>query len=597
MATVTNADTTEPAPPKARPGGLLEKRRQARRRRWILTGALILLLVGVVYAFRNRPAVVEVAVPETRRVVDSIAVSGRVRGNRQSDIQPPRQGVVAEVFVEEGDRVSAGQPLAQILSRLERRQVQQARAAVQVAAAQLRQVRSGPLPSEIARVRAEARQAEETARARLNQARQQLQELQSGTRAEEIQAARAALRQAQAQQEAARIQLQRQQRLFQANETDRAALERAQASVKTAQAALNSAQANVEQARIDLQRAESLFQQGAVPQSNLELARTAFENRQAAVEQARTELSYSRQELERQQQLYAINRGVDLEQARASLEAARQAVAAARAQLRLAEEGPRAETVAQARARVREAEAALQGAARAGRAQVATVESQPRPEDVAVAEARLREARQAADVAEQALAEGTVRAPYAGVIVGPVVEAGENVQPGGKLLTLVDMSRPEIRLDTDETNLDQIRLGQEAVVTADAYPDRSFRAKVTEISPNVDPLRGTVEVVLQPLPNQKTPPLKPQQTVSVNLLLEPFVERLTVPVTALVKEGDDSFVYVVRDGKAVRQKVTVGPASSEGAAILSGLSPQDRVVARVDQVKPGQRVVERGRRP
>jgi HlyD family secretion protein len=83
----------------------------------------------------------------------------------------------------------------------------------------------------------------------------------------------------------------------------------------------------------------------------------------------------------------------------------------------------------------------------------------------------------------------------------------------------------------DERNLADLRLGQRAVASAEAFPDRPFPAEVSYIAPTIDALRGTVEVKLR----VPTPPpyLRPSMTVSVEVEVARRANVLTLPPDAV----------------------------------------------------------------
>ncbi|MFM7322472.1 MAG: biotin/lipoyl-binding protein, partial [Armatimonadota bacterium] len=154
--------------------------------KWVLWGIPLVVAGGGVAALRSRPPQVDVALPVERVVVGSIAVSGRLRGEIETNVGAQVGGRVAELFVCEGSRVTKGQPLARIddtvlsAQRLQAEsavrtagnQLRQARRAVQIAEqqrdaardalataeAQLRLASRKPLPSEFARLDAETAQ-------------------------------------------------------------------------------------------------------------------------------------------------------------------------------------------------------------------------------------------------------------------------------------------------------------------------------------------------------------------------------------------------------------------------------------------------------
>ena len=121
--------------------------------------------------------------------------------------------------------------------------------------------------------------------------------------------------------------------------------------------------------------------------------------------------------------------------------------------------------------------------------------------------------------AEQA-ASGPARAdadcsPAAGVVTERDVEPGDVVQPGRALLVVARDGETQLSVLPDEKNLAFLRLGQAALASADAYPDRIFPARVAYIAPAVDPARGTVEVKLDVA--DPPPFLRPDMTVSVDV--------------------------------------------------------------------------------
>src|SRR6185503_12510676 len=136
------------------------------------------------------------------------------------------------------------------------------------------------------------------------------------------------------------------------------------------------------------------------------------------------------------------------------------------------------------------------------------LESGARPEDVAIARERVREAERALAVARRQAQEAVVIAPFGGVVTAINAEVGQTVGSQG-VLQLVS-TEMEIRVEVDETNLADLKLGQPAVVSASAFPGATFGGSVREIAAAVDQTRGTVTVTVAPI----KPPawLRPGQT-------------------------------------------------------------------------------------
>ncbi len=376
------------------------------------------------------------------------------------------------------------------------------------------------------------------ARAAVDTALRELQQVQRDSLPEEIARARAELQQAEevgrARLEAATL------RLRQLESGGR------QEDIGRAQSALAEAEARRKQAEADLQRARQLYEAGALGRADVEKTETA------------------------------------LASARASEEIAR-------AQLVLARQPARQEEIEAARAEVQSARASLEQSVRVARANLQLLLRKPLREEVEVARARLRQAESNVRLVEERLRQRDVLAPISGVIIRRNVEPGQSVLPGQSLLTIADMQKVEILMETDETNIRRLKVGQRAVLIVPAYRNQPFDGVVTQVGPEIDSQRGVVTVRVVP----KVIPafLRPDMTVDVNVEVNKQNGALTVPVTALIARGSDAgeAVYVVEAGK-VKQKPVKVLARGEDFAAVEGLSPDDQVVRQAIAVKEGQSV-------
>ena len=141
-------------------------------------------------------------------------------------------------------------------------------------------------------------------------------------------------------------------------------------------------------------------------------------------------------------------------------------------------------------ARVRRIEVSLAQAERelartqqlAKEAAIAERDSERARLEVDLQRAALREARAALAEQQRYLEEMTVRAPIAGTVLVRTVERGEWVQPGAPLYTLVDLNQLYLKIYVPEPDIGKLAFGQEARVHVDAYPRRSFPARVSKIA-------------------------------------------------------------------------------------------------------------------
>jgi HlyD family secretion protein len=145
--------------------------------------------------------------------------------------------------------------------------------------------------------------------------------------------------------------------------------------------------------------------------------------------------------------------------------------------LELLEEGVRKETIETAKARVAEGRATLKQA----EANMKKIEAAEK--EIETAAAGVKAAQSALKLAEIQLQHTQLRAPFAGVITSRNVELGEVVSFGREVFSLSDLSRVELKIFVDETEIGKVKPGQKAEVRTDTFPDKVYIGKISFISP------------------------------------------------------------------------------------------------------------------
>jgi HlyD family secretion protein len=196
--------------------------------------------------------------------------------------------------------------------------------------------------------------------------------------------------------------------------------------------------------------------------------------------------------------------------------------------------------------------------------------------DERLARAARDQARATLAAAQARLDNITIEAPVAGLLISRDVEAGSVVQPGKALMVLSPDGTTELVVQIDEKNLSLLAVGQKALASADAYPERRFDAEVAYINPAVDPSRGSVEVKLA----VRQPPayLLQDMTVSVDIEVARVPGALTLPTDA-IRDGD--WVLVAREGRARRQPVKLGARGAGRVQVSEGLREGELVLPSV----------------
>jgi HlyD family secretion protein len=186
--------------------------------------------------------------------------------------------------------------------------------------------------------------------------------------------------------------------------------------------------------------------------------------------------------------------------------------------------------------------------------------------------------RQRLEAARVALSRTRIHAQVDGIVQTRAVEPGDLVQPGRTLLEIAREGTREILLPLDEKDLAPVAPGQLAQVVADAYPERVLAARVGYLAPAVDTSRGTLDVHLDLL--EPADFLRQGMTVSVNIETGRREQALVLPNDALFeRDGSRGAVLRLNGEHVERVAVRLGLRGTALSEVLEGLAPGDRVLA------------------
>jgi membrane fusion protein (multidrug efflux system) len=200
-------------------------------------------------------------------------------------------------------------------------------------------------------------------------------------------------------------------------------------------------------------------------------------------------------------------------------------------------------------------------------------------------------ARARLQAAEAALADRTIRAPFAGVLGLRNVSPGALVTPETVITTLDDVAALRLDFTVPSTLLERLRTGEEVKAVSPAFGGREFSGTVTGIDSRVNPVDRSVTVRAR-IDNADRL-LKPGMLLTVDLHHDTR-NALLVPEEALVHYQRDHFVLVVdrADGNRLeRRKVGLGTRIPGSAEIVSGLEEGELIVVEgLTTARPGQQV-------
>ena len=210
----------------------------------------------------------------------------------------------------------------------------------------------------------------------------------------------------------------------------------------------------------------------------------------------------------------------------------------------------------------------------------------------------LAQARAALDQSEELLSKTRIRSPIDGVViqldvkVGETVIAGTTNIPGSTMMVIADPSESLTEVQVDEADIAQVREGQAADIFAAAYPDTPLSGTIQSIASVARQTQGQASLsflVKILLDEQDVMTIRPGMSVRADIYTESSEETLAVPVQAVLLDEDtddeekgkkeQTYVFVMQAGKAVRRDVTTGISSDSDQEIVAGLKEGELVVS------------------
>ena len=241
------------------------------------------------------------------------------------------------------------------------------------------------------------------------------------------------------------------------------------------------------------------------------------------------------------------------------------------------------------------------------------------------AQNRIDQSRANLNGSRDTLSKTTVRAPLDGVVTALPIKQGEVTvigtmnNAGTQLMTISDMSTVEAVLMVDETDVPNVKVGQKAVVTVDAYPNHPFDGIVTEVGnspilPNDPDLQGLTTtsdaINFKVRVKVVNPPdtIRPGFSVTADVITGTRPGVLTIPLSAVVvrdspkkektpsgKIKTEEGAYVLKNGKVAFSNVTTGLSGELSVEVKSGVSAGQEIVTgpfkTLRSIKDGDKVI------
>lgn len=207
------------------------------------------------------------------------------------------------------------------------------------------------------------------------------------------------------------------------------------------------------------------------------------------------------------------------------------------------------------------------------------------------AQANLEAAKAQVAVAEEALADTVVRAPFSGFVSERPVAVGEYVSSASVIATIVRTNPLKVQIQLSEADIPSIAIGRSVTIEVEAYKGKRFTGTVKSINPSLDPSSrsATVEARIDNSDNT----LRAGMFATVKIIRDGGSEGVFVPRSAVLEDPTTQSyrVYVIQDGVAKLKVVQRGTEEGDFVQIISGVNKDETVAtSNLEQLYEGAKI-------
>ena len=223
-----------------------------------------------------------------------------------------------------------------------------------------------------------------------------------------------------------------------------------------------------------------------------------------------------------------------------------------------------------------------------------------RAADVSAAQGQIEQAQAALTGAEAIAEDAVLRAPFSGQIAAVNGKTGEiaglsaaaaATGGSGALITLINFDRLELSADVDETEIAKVKTGQSVRIILDAYEDKVFEGKLTNLSiiSSKNATGGTIFTVTM-VANPVKELFREGMGGDVDIIAQSKKDVITIPFDAVKLDGKKASVFVIKSGIANKRDVKLGLTSDIAYEVVEGLKEGDVVAVGKTDLKDGDQV-------
>lgn len=192
------------------------------------------------------------------------------------------------------------------------------------------------------------------------------------------------------------------------------------------------------------------------------------------------------------------------------------------------------------------------------------------------AKAQLEQVKANSEILDLQLSQVKIDTPVAGVLVSSSLTVGSQLNSSAAVARVAGIDPIQVVFSIPEREVSRLALNQELSITVDAYPQKQFAGRVTQLGAVIDPQTRSLKVTGS-VANPKLE-LQPGMYAKVELVMGKDVQKPTIPREALLANSSGFYVFVVNDDKVSQRPIKVGIQGKQLVSVTSGLSVGELVV-------------------
>ena len=198
------------------------------------------------------------------------------------------------------------------------------------------------------------------------------------------------------------------------------------------------------------------------------------------------------------------------------------------------------------------------------------------------AQSKLRQAEAQYQMATKGMGDTRLYAPFNGYVAARQVEMGQNVDAGNTVVKLVQIDKVKAIFSVTDSEISHFRKGQQIDVVVSSLNDRPFEGQIYEIGVEADGMTHSFE--MSAIIDNAKHELLPGMVCSLKAKQEGKDHDIVIPPSVVMFNSDNTcFVWLARNGKAIRRLVTIGNEDKYGIHILEGLQEGDSLIVEGQQ--------------